>query len=244
MFNSTKISVPIIGMHCSPLSQKFGIPRQPNLVSLPTFIEILPPYNTEEAFAGIDAYSHVWVTWQFHKNKHQQNFKPQVRPPRLGGNKKMGVFATRSMYRPSQLGLSVVELKGIEVKNGKLLMHIAGADMADATPIIDIKPYIKYSDSLPTARCDFAQEEPIKKTVLMSETASQQYQQLIDENYLTLQDVAYICQLIEQDPRPAYRQQEINSEFVMQYKSVDITFKMNKAFVFEIISCIAINQNI
>ncbi len=244
MLNSTQISVPIIGTHCSPLSQKFGVPRQPNLVRLPTFIEIFPPYNISEAFVGIEAYSHIWVTWQFHQNKYQQNFKPQVRPPRLGGNKKMGVFATRSMYRPSQLGLSVVELKGIEFKKGKLVVHIVGADMVDATPIIDIKPYISYSDSLAMARCDFAQEQPIKKLVLMSDIASRQYQQLIDENYLDNQDMAYICQLIEQDPRPAYRQQEVNTKFVMRYKSVDITFKMNKEFALEISSCIAIKQNI
>lgn len=110
----TELSLPIIGIMRSPYVEKFGIPRQPNLVQVESFIEMHAPYNVWEAFDGIEEFSHLWLTWQFHDNKNQQDkdkFRPQVRPPRLGGNKKIGVFATRSMYRPAPIGLSVVQLK-------------------------------------------------------------------------------------------------------------------------------------
>lgn len=225
------ISIPIIGIHRSPLSQKFGIPRQPNLVDLPTSIELLPPYDTPDAFVGIESFSHLWISWQFHQNKPQANFRPQVRPPRLGGNKKLGVFATRSMYRPSGLGLSVVKLDRLEVKNGKAILHIIGADMLDATPIIDIKPYIAYSDSLSGSVNEFAGlalEKPTNKAVQISEQAQQQFEQFIKQGLLTEADVGYICQLIAQDPRPAYRQQEVDSIFTMRYGAVDVSFTMSE----------------
>lgn len=144
----TMITFPIIGYHHSPLTQKFGIPRQPNLVQVSSHIEFVPPYDNVAAFEGIENYSHLWIIWQFHHNRPQANFRPQVRPPRFGGNAKMGVFATRSMYRPSPLGLSVVRLERLEVINHKVRLYIIGADMADGTPIFDIKPYLAFSDSI------------------------------------------------------------------------------------------------
>jgi len=102
----TGLNLPIIGYMSSPYKEKFGIPRQPNLVQVESYIEMQAPYNDELAFEGIDEFSHLWLVWQFHDNKNQQEqtaFRPQVRPPRLGGNKKIGVFATRSMYRPVNL---------------------------------------------------------------------------------------------------------------------------------------------
>lgn len=140
---------PMIGYHRAPLSQKFGAPRQPNLVALTSIIEMIAPYDSPAAFAGLDAFSHIWISWQFHHNytnkdthigKGGTGFRAQVRPPRLGGNQKIGVFASRSMYRPSALGLSVVKLESIEVCDGRVLLIISGADMIDGTPIIDIKP--------------------------------------------------------------------------------------------------------
>ena len=117
----TELKVPIIGYMNSPYREKFGIPRQPNLVQVESYIEMVEPYNDLLAFEGIDEFSHLWLIWQFHDNKNQQDshkFRPQVRPPRLGGNKKIGVFATRSMYRPAPMGLSVVQLKEVK-KVGK-----------------------------------------------------------------------------------------------------------------------------
>ena len=118
---NTTHTLPIIGYHRSPLTQKFGTPRQPNLVAIKSHIEFLPPYGDPNAFVGIENYSHLWVLWQFHHNKPQDGFRPQVRPPRFGGNDKVGVFATRSMYRPSEVGLSVVGLDKVEVIDNQVV---------------------------------------------------------------------------------------------------------------------------
>ncbi len=254
---------PIIGYHRAPLSQKFGAPRQPNLVALLSVIEMLTPYDNPAAFAGLEAFSHIWLSWQFHHNyinkksahnseQDQQTkaapaadkpaFRPQVRPPRLGGNKKLGVFASRSMYRPSGLGLSVVKLEAIEVLEGRVLLLISGADMIDGTPIIDIKPYVSYSDAYSDAASGFAPSAPESLIVTMSELAEQQFEALIDiepidwedetvaakvyslQQQLIAADKVLITALIAQDPRPAYRREELNSSFVMRYKTVDIGF--------------------
>ena len=254
---------PIIGYHRAPLSQKFGAPRQPNLVALLSVIEMLTPYDNPAAFAGLEAFSHIWLSWQFHHNyinkksahnseqdqqtkaapaADQPAFRPQVRPPRLGGNKKLGVFASRSMYRPSGLGLSVVKLEAIEVLEGRVLLLISGADMIDGTPIIDIKPYVSYSDAYSDAASGFAPSAPESLIVTMSELAEQQFEALIDiepidwedetvaakvyslQQQLIAADKVLITALIAQDPRPAYRREELNSSFVMRYKAVDISF--------------------
>lgn len=262
---------PIIGYHRAPLSQKFGAPRQPNLVVITSVIEMLAPYDTPAAFAGLEDFSHIWISWQFHhnylykdkldKHKHSLNnkqqdkndssFRPQVRPPRLGGNQKTGVFASRSMYRPSALGLSVVKLKRIEIVEGRVLLIISGADMIDGTPIIDIKPYVAYSDALPDAQSGFAPSAPHLLDVTITESAYEQFGQIIaiqrfangveknaKDEKLTVKAVIYNTQkqllmsdldtikaLIAQDPRPAYRRTETESSFVMRYKSVDVSFQ-------------------
>jgi len=262
---------PIIGYHRAPLSQKFGAPRQPNLVVMTSVIEMLAPYDSPAAFVGLEDFSHIWISWQFHhnylykdkldKHKHSLNnkqqdkndssFRPQVRPPRLGGNQKIGVFASRSMYRPSALGLSVVKLKRIEIVEGRVLLIISGADMIDGTPIIDIKPYVAYSDALPDAQSGFAPSAPHLLDVTITESAYEQFGQIIaiqrfangveknaKDEKLTVKAVIYNTQkqllmsdldtikaLIAQDPRPAYRRTETESSFVMRYKSVDVSFQ-------------------
>ncbi|MBP2280643.1 tRNA (Thr-GGU) A37 N-methylase [Psychrobacter sp. PL15] len=265
---------PIIGYHRAPLSQKFGAPRQPNLVALNSVIEMIAPYDMPVAFVGLEAFSHIWISWQFHQNhmtkqttKHinkpsdldkaspiaevstpsETNFRPQVRPPRLGGNQKIGVFASRSMYRPSALGLSVVKLERIEVVERRVLLMISGADMIDGTPIIDIKPYVAYSDAHIAADSGFAALAPAPLTVTMTELAQQQCRQLINtgqandssndkrttvaavinqiQQQLIDSDLEHIKALIAQDPRPAYRRNEPNSLFVMRYKSIDVSFQ-------------------
>ena len=239
------LSIPIIGYHRSALTQKFGIPRQPNLVQLPSVIELIAPYDSADAFAGIERFSHLWITWYTHHNylnKTAQtdndqidkqtdtglaSFKPKVRPPRLGGNTKLGVFATRSTYRPSQLGLSVVKLIEVEKVGESVRLQISGADMVDGTPIIDIKPYIAYSDAVPDAVSGFAAERPQLKSVLFSEAAAVQFSEAIalPEGGMTAVDRDIICQLIAQDPRPAYRQQQSDRVFYMRYKNYDIGFQ-------------------
>ena len=279
---------PIIGYHRAPLSQKFGAPRQPNLVALTSVIEMLAPYDAPAAFVGLDDFSHIWISWQFHHNylykdklhkdklvssnddnrqeKFDIAFRAQVRPPRLGGNQKIGVFASRSMYRPSALGLSVVKLERIEIVEGRVLLIISGADMIDGTPIIDIKPYVAYSDALPDAQSGFAPSAPNLLNVTITELAYEQFGQIIAnqsadniaaenaqnkqpsvkavidkiQQQLLRSDFDTIKALIAQDPRPAYRRTEINTLFVMRYKSVDVSFQLLESGELEITNIIII----
>lgn len=211
----------VIAYHRSVLSQKFGVPRQPNLVALPSKLEFVAPFDTLDAFLGLEDYSHLWVLWQFHQNKPQSTFRPQVRPPRLGGNDKIGVFATRSMYRPNAIGLSVVALQSISHYQGnQVCLNITGADMTDGTPILDIKPYLPYSDSLQAVSPN---TKPTTKTVLVGKHAQAQ----IEQGILCKQELHLIKQLIAQDPRVAYRQHEIGVMNVMRYDKLDIHFFMN-----------------
>lgn len=230
----TMITFPIIGYHHSPLTQKFGIPRQPNLVQVSSHIEFVPPYDNVAAFEGIENYSHLWIIWQFHHNRPQANFRPQVRPPRFGGNAKMGVFATRSMYRPSPLGLSVVRLERLEVINHKVRLYIIGADMADGTPIFDIKPYLAFSDSITDAISQQIDTPSMRKTVIDTK-AKQVFDRLIRQGVLEDADVQIIQGLIAQDPRPAYRQDEVGTIFALRYDGVDVDFLMDETGVLTIV---------
>ncbi len=265
----------IIGYHHAPLSQKFGAPRQPNLVALTSVIEMIAPYDTPAAFVGLEDFSHIWVSWQFHHNylyKDKQanqadsSFRAQVRPPRLGGNQKIGVFASRSMYRPSALGLSVVKLERIEIVEGRVLLIINGADMIDGTPIIDIKPYVAYSDALPNAHSGFAPSAPHLLDVTVTKVAYEQFVQIIDnqhvhneaektaqnkkvtvnavideiQNQLLILDLDNIKALISQDPRPAYRRKEMHTPFIMRYKSVDVSFQLIGSGELQIIAVVEI----
>ena len=279
---------PIIGYHRAPLSQKFGAPRQPNLVALTSVIEMIAPYDTPAAFIGLEDFSHIWVSWQFHHNylykdklykdkqtsldthnqqeKFESAFRSQVRPPRLGGNQKIGVFASRSMYRPSALGLSVVKLERIEIVEGRVLLLIGGADMIDGTPIIDIKPYVAYSDALPEAQSGFAPSAPQLLDVTVTELAYEQFIQIIAnqiihsetkesaqnkqptveaviykiQRQLVMPDLDTIKALIAQDPRPAYRRTETHASFVMRYKSVDVSFQLLESVELQITNIVII----
>ena len=194
---------PIAIIH-SPYKEKFAVPRQPGLVpSAKAELEILPPYNDINAFLGLEAFSHLWLVFVFHKNRQQEQFSPTVRPPRLGGNKRMGVFATRSPSRPNPIGLSLVEFHGIKQYNGKIFLQLSNIDLVDETPIIDIKPYIPYADAKPQALAGFAQQspEPVMK-VVFSAQALQRLSQ-VEQDYPELQQL--IIEVLQQDPRPAYK---------------------------------------
>lgn len=171
---TTTVTLPIIGYMRSPYQEKFGIPRQPNLVEVESYIEMIGPYNDLNAFVGIEEFSHLWLLWQFHDNKNQQDstkFRPQIRPPRLGGNQKIGVFASRSMYRPAPIGLSVVKLKKVEKVGKTVRVYVVGSDLLNGTPLVDIKPYIQYSDAVTDAKSAYAQDEPVRKQVVWLENA-------------------------------------------------------------------------
>ncbi|WP_288130658.1 tRNA (N6-threonylcarbamoyladenosine(37)-N6)-methyltransferase TrmO [Microbulbifer sp.] len=191
---------PIATTH-SCYGEKFGIPRQPQLADASrASIELLPPYNTPDAVAGLEQHSHLWITFQFHQVAGQWSAK--VRPPRLGGNKKLGVFATRSPFRPNNIGLSAVRL--IEVRTSpKVELIIGGADLVDGTPVLDIKPYIPYADALTTATSELAEQAPPAARVHIPEDILSKAQAYRDEWGTDLPRL--IQQVLAQDPKPAYQ---------------------------------------
>ncbi|AVH13723.1 tRNA (N6-threonylcarbamoyladenosine(37)-N6)-methyltransferase TrmO [Acinetobacter indicus] len=221
----TDLTLPIIGIMKSPYKEKFGIPRQPNLVQVESYIDMLEPYNDLLAFEGIEAFSHLWLLWQFHDNKNQQQtkFRAQVRPPRLGGNQKIGVFATRSMYRPSPVGLSVVQLKQVKKVGKAVRVYVTGSDLLDGTPILDIKPYIQYSDAVMEAQSGYAQDEPERKQVVWTEQATVQKQQLLQQHKISTPMLSELEQVLSLDPRPAYQEDETRL-YKMHFANIDVGF--------------------
>lgn len=150
----------------------------------------------------LESFSHIWIIFVFHDSM-DQGWKPTVRPPRLGGNKRIGVFATRSGFRPNPIGLSPVELTGISEKKGALFLHLKGVDLLDGTPVLDIKPYIPYSDIIENAESGFATGRPeIKIKVTFTGPALERCKVLEENGYPKLTD--FIVQMLENDPRPAY----------------------------------------
>ncbi|PWV59351.1 tRNA (N6-threonylcarbamoyladenosine(37)-N6)-methyltransferase TrmO [Plasticicumulans acidivorans] len=186
-----------IGFIRSPYREKFAIPRQPGLVRLPAVLELVPPYDRAEAVRGLEGFSHLWLIFLFHATA-AQGWKPTVRPPRLGGNARLGVFATRSTFRPNPLGLSVVELAGIRCERG-VSLDLLGADLLDGTPVLDIKPYLPYADAIPEARAGFASEPPAAR--LQVEFAAEPASVLQPQPQLR----DWLSQVLALDPRPAYR---------------------------------------
>ena len=221
----TDLTLPIIGIMKSPYKEKFGIPRQPNLVQVESYIDMLEPYNDLLAFEGIEAFSHLWLLWQFHDNKNQQQtkFRAQVRPPRLGGNQKIGVFATRSMYRPSPVGLSVVQLNQVKKVGKAVRVYVTGSDLLDGTPILDIKPYIQYSDAVMEAQSGYAQDEPEHKQVVWTKQATVQKQQLLQQHKISTQMLSELEQVLSLDPRPAYQEDETRL-YKMHFANIDVGF--------------------
>ena len=211
-----------IGVIHSCYKEKFGIPRQPGLASFAQgVVELLPEYGCAESVRGLEAFSHIWLLFLFHQVPLGQ-WKPTVRPPRLGGNQRMGVYSTRSPYRPNHIGMSVVALERIEVIEGKVSLQVSGLDLVEGTPIIDIKPYLGYVDSIEAAQGGFASTVPEQKLrVRFSPLARQQCQDLSS-------DYPHLLSLIEQilalDPRPAYTD-GCNNEKVYGMRLYDFDLK-------------------
>lgn len=200
---------------------KFGLPRQSGLVpELVSTVVFEPEYRVAEALRGIETYSHLWLIWGFHqavREGEDQAWKPTVRPPRLGGNTRMGVFATRSPFRPNPLGLTVVKLLGVEdTPEGKVLI-VSGADMMDGTPVYDIKPYLPYVDSIPEAVGGFTEEKAAYHldvdfpAELLAQVPESQREALLG--------------VLAQDPRPAYQHDE-NRVYGFAYGALDVRFRV------------------
>ena len=174
---------------------KFGIPRQSGLTDLESVIVFEPEYRNPEALRGLEGFSHLWLIWEFSEAK-KENWSPTVRPPRLGGNRRMGVFATRSPFRPNSIGLSSVKLLRIEeTKEGKVLI-VSGADMMDGTPIFDIKPYLPFADSHPEAAGGFAEEKFHENLEVIFPV---ELLELIPEGKREA-----LTEILREDPRPHY----------------------------------------
>lgn len=202
---------------------KFGLPRQSGLVQeLASTIVFEPEYRIPEAFRGLEGYSHLWIIWQFHKAQ-RDSWSPTVRPPRLGGNVRMGVFATRSPFRPNAIGLSCVRLERIEnTADQGLVLHVSGADLMDGTPIYDIKPYLPYVDSIPDAKGGFAaaHEDDHVEVVFPDEWL----RAVPDELQSGLIGV------LRQDPRPAY-QNDPNRVYGFSYAGLEIRFTVQDSIL-------------
>ncbi|WP_419811267.1 tRNA (N6-threonylcarbamoyladenosine(37)-N6)-methyltransferase TrmO [Bacterioplanoides sp.] len=196
------ISLEPVAVAHTPFKEKFAIPRQPALAPAATAeIRLLPPYDSPLALAGLEQVSHIWLLFQLHQALVQPNDAPKlrVRPPRLGGNEKIGVFASRATHRPNNLGQSVVKLEKIENHS----LWVSGVDLLDGTPILDIKPYVPYADAITDAHNGIAAQQPELTEVLWQEEALAQarhHGQRLEQNVIGL-----IEQCLAQDPKPAYQ---------------------------------------
>lgn len=214
-------------------SQKFGIPRQSREDSLiETRIVFTPTYRVRESLRGIEEYSHLWLLWGFHEairrdgnEATSKEWTPTVRPPRLGGNKRMGVFATRSPFRPNPIGLTSVKLVRIEESSEDgLILIVTGADLLDGTPIYDIKPYLTFSDCHPEAKNGFAEAT---KDYQLAVEIDPTYQQEIIAQGCPWDE---LCEILSQDPRPAY-QNDPERIYHLDYAEWTIDFTVNNATV-------------
>lgn len=213
-----------IGIIESDYPDKFGIPRQPGLATAAqASLVLVPPFDDPLAVRGLSAFSHLWVTFVFHLSPEQaapQHWTPLVRPPRLGGNARVGVFASRSTHRPNRLGLSLVELVEIDTARG-IRLQLRGADLVDGTPVLDIKPYLPWAESRPDARAGFAPEPPPTLAVSVSPAAEAVLAKRPDADELR----ELIRQVLAQDPRPAYRKGAETRVYGVRLRDLDVRFQ-------------------
>lgn len=218
----------IIARIHTDFTSKFGIPRQSGLVDeLEATIVFEPEFRNPDALRGLEEYSHIWLLWEFSKCADKE-WTPTVRPPKLGGNKRMGVFATRSPYRPNSIGLSSVKLLAIEnTENCGTVIRVGGADLLDGTPIYDIKPYLPYVDSHPEASNGFALDE---KEGMLEIEFPEELLSLIPENKQKA-----LIEVLRQDPRPGY-QNDPERIYGLEFAGFDVRFTVddNKLTVREI----------
>ncbi len=218
-----------IGFIQSCYKEKFGIPRQPGLApAAKGQLKLVVPFNHPDAVRGLEKSSHIWLQFVFHQCL-RDNWKPTVRPPRLGGNERIGVFATRATFRPNPIGLSVVKLEKIEINGQDVVLHLSGLDLVEGTPILDIKPYIPYVDQVSEAENTLASESPEILPVIWSESAQQQLISYEGQfgSFKTLVD-----QVLQQDPRPAYRKSQSEEKiYGVQLSEANVRFTVRDKVV-------------
>lgn len=217
-----------IGYIHSPFKEKFAVPRQPGLApSASAKIEITDSNCDISAFRGIEQFSHLWLLFLFDQNL-EKGWHPTVRPPRLGGNERIGVFASRATFRPNGIGMSAVQFKRVETQDHRIWLHLGSCDLVQGTPIIDIKPYIPYSDNVTNAYAGYASDTPVTLDV---EFESQALSVLPS---LTSEKRAVIKEVIAQDPRPAYKKNKVDTKiYAVHLYDFNVKFYVNnqQAFV-------------
>lgn len=202
----------------SPFATKFGVPKQSGLVeNLMGTIEFVPQHRNVDALRGMEDFDYLWLIWEFSANRHAAT-SPVVRPPLLGGNRKVGVFASRSPFRPNRLGLSSVRISEIELDTTRgPLIHVLGADLMDGTPIYDIKPYVVYADSHPEARSGFVDKNAIRwLEVVVPDAVASRY---------SSDELAALRKVLSLDPRPHY-QDNPEKVYGMMYAGKDVKFRV------------------
>jgi tRNA-Thr(GGU) m(6)t(6)A37 methyltransferase TsaA len=251
----TPYSIEPIGIINTCFPDKFGIPRQAGVAPSATGILTLrAPYNNPDCVDGLEGISHLWLTFVFHEHIGK-SWKPKVRPPRLGGNEKVGVFATRSSFRPNHLGLSLVKLDRIDCSEQQLPLHLSGVDLVSGTPIVDIKPYLAYADSMPHAINALAGQAPATMAVTFSASAltfCQQYtaSSTDSSDKLSVDLKQLIVEVLQQDPRPAYHRSELRPgsaetevrEYGITLMECNIRWQCESVLNGSIISVIAIER--
>lgn len=234
---SFESSFKAIGYVSSPFKEKFGIPRQPGLMSQAKgIIKLNPDPDLKTALRSLEQFSHIWIVFVFHQHGGHK-WKPSIRPPRLGGNVKVGVLASRSPHRPNPIGISAVAIEKIELDSAEgPEIHVSGVDLLDGTPVLDIKPYIPYADSIPDANAGWA-AEPIKRhEVTFNTQASTDLSDI--EKQSSLEDAkslkSFILEMLELDPRPASQQRRYpvdhkdsqGLEFGFDLLGFDVTYQI------------------
>ncbi len=214
----------IIARVHSDFTTKFGIPRQSGLVNeLESILVFEPEYRNEDALRGLVDFTHIWILWQFSESM-RETWSPTVRPPRLGGNERVGVFATRSPFRPNAIGLSSVRLLGVEKHSQYgMVIRFAGGDMLDGTPVLDIKPYLPYVDSHPDAKGGFAEER--KDYALDVVVSEELLQRVPKEKQQALRGV------LAGDPRPSY-QNDPDRVYGMEFAGLEVKFRVQDSILY------------
>lgn len=213
-----------IAVFRSPFTSKFGIPKQAGLVpALEGEIVFEPEFRNKDSLRGLEEFDFVWLIWEFSANKHAAK-SPVVRPPVLGGNEKMGVFATRSPFRPNNIGLSSVRVSGIDWNTDRgPVVHVKGADLMDGTPIFDIKPYVVYADSHPEARSGFVD---YRKWDKLSVVVSPEAAVFFKQRGVGVEQLEVLKEVLAQDPRPHY-QKNPDKIYGMPFGGLDVHFQVS-----------------
>ncbi|MBO4594447.1 MAG: tRNA (N6-threonylcarbamoyladenosine(37)-N6)-methyltransferase TrmO [Clostridia bacterium] len=204
-----------IGKICTPFKEKFGIPRQSGKTAAKGEITFFPEFNDPNAVRGLNKFSHLWILFDF-SLAHTEKFEPTVRPPRLGGNERVGVFATRSPFRPNPVGLSSVKIENVSVRDGKVKITVSGVDLLDGTPIFDIKPYLPYSDAHTDATGGFTDEKKERRLTVRDGG-------ILDG--ISDYERTVIKECIAQDPRPSYQNDE-ERVYGVKIFDFDVKFKV------------------